>query len=426
MGIVIRNAMVVLPDGDEDRVGRHTLYTEGDRIAGIDSIHEGFKEDVVIDGEDSLVIPGLINAHTHSYMTLMRNYADDISFTDWLFNTVGPVENRMSPEDAYISSMLGQLEMIRSGTTTFNDMQMHIHQTTRAVRETGMRAVISRGLTGDRADRSDRRLCEALEEMGDGKDLSRLTFRLGPHAPYTCSKEYLRMVSEVAREEGLGIHIHLSESVTEIENMRKEHNCTPIEYAMDAGLFEVPCLAAHCVQVNVSDIHILKQHNVSVVTNPASNMKLGNGFAPVPRMLEEGVNVCLGTDGAASNNAQNMIREMGLLGLIHKGVNRTSQCVGAAKVFRMATLDAARALGLDKETGSIEKGKKADLAILDLNALSLNPNTNLIGALTYSANGSEVKTVIIDGQIVMENREIKTVDEEMVRRRAAETATRLL
>ena len=414
MLIVIRNALAVLPQGDADVIGRHTIYINEDKIVGIDERPADFAEETahIIDGTDRLVIPGLVNAHTHTYMSMMRNCADDLSFMDWLFNRVDPIEGKLLPEDAYWGSLLGQIEMIRSGTTTFNDMQMHIHQTTKAVRESGMRAVICRGLVGGDYDRNDIRLQQALEEMEEGRECSRLSFRLGPHAPYTCGPDYLRMVADVAKEKGLGIHIHLAESVTESENMRKDHDCTPIEYALSAGIFDVPTIAAHCVQLSEKDIKILADHNVSVVTNPASNMKLGNGFAPVPEMMEAGINVCLGTDGAASNNAQNMFREMGYLSMIHKGTHATPQCIGAPEVFRAATINGAKALGLN--TGSIEKGKKADLAILRLDVPSMMPNNNLLAALCYSANGSEVDTVIIDGRIVMEGGELKTIDEERV------------
>ena len=412
MGIVIKDAMAVLPDEGGSKVSKHTIYVMGDLIAGIDKMPEGFTEDTVIDGRDRLVIPGLINAHTHTYMSMMRNWADDLSFMDWLFGRVDPVESRMRDEDAYWASLLSQIEMIRSGTTTFNDMQMHIHQTTRAVRESGMRAVICRGLVGDSYDREDVRLREALEEMEEGKECGRLTFLLGPHAPYTCGPDYLRMIADTAKEKGLGIHIHLAESAAEIGNMRRDHGCTPVEYALHAGVFDCPTIAAHCVQLTEEDISILARHGVNVVTNPASNMKLGNGFAPVPELLDAGVNVCLGTDGAASNNAQNMFREMSHLSLIHKGTHLTPQCVGAQEVFHAATLSGAKALRLN--TGSIEVGKKADLAILRLDCPGMMPNNNLLAALSYSADGSETDTVMIDGKIVMQNRELKTIDEEKV------------
>ena len=414
MGILIKDALVVLPEGSEDVIGRHSIYIDGDIIAGIDNEPEGFKADTVIDGQDRLVIPGLINAHTHTYMSMMRNCADDLSFMDWLFKRIDPIEGQLRDEDAYWGSMLGQLEMIKSGTTCFNDQQMHIHQTTRAVMESGMRAVICRGLVGGEYDKNDMRLNQALEEMEDGKKCDRLGFFFGPHAPYTCGPEYLKMVADVAKEKGIGIHIHLSESVTESENMRKDHNCTPIEYALNAGVFEVPTIAAHCVQVTPDDIKILADRKVSVVTNPASNMKLGNGFAPVPEMMAAGVNVCLGTDGAASNNSQNMFREMGFLSMIHKGTHKTPQCISAKEVFKIATINGAKALQLGDKTGSIEVGKKADLAVLRLDVPSMMPNNNLFAALCYSANGSEVESVIINGQLVMEKGEVKTIDEERV------------
>ena len=347
-------------------------------------------------------------------MSTMRNCADDLSFTDWLFNTVQPIEDKLTGEDAYWGSLLGQIEMIKSGTTTFNDQQMHIHMTTKAVMESGMRAVIGRGLVGSEYDRNDRRIREALEEMEDGKKCDRLSFFLNPHAPYSCGKDYLRMVADLAKEKHYGIHIHLAEGQTESDNMLKDYNCTPTEYVRDAGVFDVPVIAAHCIRVSDSDIRILKENNVSVVTNPVSNAKLGNGVAPVPKLLKAGVNVCLGSDGAASNNAQNMFREMSFEALIHKAVNDTPQCVGADEVFRMATINGAKALQLSDVTGSIEKGKKADLAILRLDVPSMMPSNNLLAALSYSANGSEVDTVLIDGKVVMEKRELKTIDEEKV------------
>ncbi|MBR1893594.1 MAG: amidohydrolase [Lachnospiraceae bacterium] len=414
MGILIKDALAVLPVNGEDVIGKHSIYIDGDKIVGIDNEPEGFKADTTIDGKDRLVIPGLINAHTHTYMSMMRNCADDLSFMDWLFKTIDPIEGQLRDEDAYWGSLLGQLEMIKSGTTMFNDQQMHIHQTTKAVMESGMRASICRGLVGGEYDRNDVRLNQALEEIEDGKKCDRLSFFFGPHAPYTCGPEYLRMCADVAKEKGLGIHIHLSESVTESENMMKDHNCTPIEYALNAGVFDVPTIAAHCVQVTPDDIKILADKKVSVVTNPASNMKLGNGFAPVPEMMAAGVNVCLGTDGAASNNSQNMFREMGYLSMIHKGTHKTPQCISAKEVFKIATINGAKALGKGDEIGSIEVGKKADLAVLRLDVPSMMPNNNLLAALCYSAGGSEVDSVIINGKIIMENREVKTIDEERV------------
>lgn len=415
MGIVIENALVVLPEGSEDVIQETSLYIEGDKIAGIGDMPAGFTADKVIDGTDKLVIPGLINCHTHSYMSFMRNVADDLSFMDWLFGTIDPIEQQMTDEDTYWGANLAIIEMMKSGTTCFNDMQMNIHQTTRAVKESGMRAVICRGLVGSGNDEAGQsRLRQAYEERDAAKDCDRLTFKLGPHAPYTCDDEFLKIVAAEAKKEKMGIHVHLSESESEISQIQEKYGCTPIALAEKCGIFDVPAIAAHCVQVTDEDIAILKRKNVSVVTNPASNMKLGNGFAPIAKMLDAGINVCLGTDGAASNNCLNLFHELSLLTLIHKGTGKTPQCVSAKEGFRIATINGAKALGLGMEIGSIEVGKKADLAILDLNTPSLTPRNNLIAGLSYSANGSEVDTVIINGQITMENRKILTVDEKLV------------
>lgn len=412
MNILIKDVLALLPGDKGPKAEMTSVAISGSTIAHVGNVPEDFVADKVIDGKDKLLIPGLINAHTHTYMSFMRNCADDLSFADWLFNTIDPIESKMESEDAYWGSLLGQMEMIKSGTTCFNDQQMHIRQTTRAVKESGMRAVICRGLVGSDYDLDDRRLKETYEDMEYIKDCDRLTYFLGPHAPYSCGPEYLRMVADIARERGMGIHIHLAESLTESENIMKDHGCTPIEYAFKAGVFDSRTIAAHCVNLTESDMDLLAKTNVSVVTNPASNMKLGNGIAPVPEMMAKGINVCLGTDGAASNNSQNLFHELRLLSLIHKGTHKTPLCISAGEAFDMATINGARALGLD--TGAIEEGRKADLALLDLNTPSMMPVNNPIAGLSYSADGSETDTVIIDGQIVMENRELKTIDEEKV------------
>ena len=426
MGIVLKDILAILPNGEKDEVKKTSIYIEGDKIAAIGEKPADFVEDKVIDGTDKLVIPGLVNCHTHSYMAFMRNVADDLSFMDWLFGTIDPIEQQMTDEDTYWGACLAIIEMMKSGTTCFNDMQMNIHQTTRAVKESGMRAVISRGLVGSGNDEAGQmRLAQAYEERDAAKDCDRLTFMLGPHAPYTCDDGFMRIVSDEAKKNNMRIHVHLSESVSEIEQIKEKYGCSPIEMADKNGLFDMPAIAAHCVQVSDEDIAILKEKGVSVVTNPASNMKLGNGFAPIPKMLEAGVNVCLGTDGAASNNSLNMFHELSLLTLIHKGVNKTPQCVSAREGFRIATLNGAKALGLESEIGSIEVGKKADLAILNLNTPSLTPRNNLIAGLSYSANGSEVETVMIDGKITMENRKVLTMDEELVYKKVNDIIVRM-
>ena len=430
MGIVLKNILALLPEGNaggaRDVLRETDIYIEGTRITAMGKKPEGFLEEKVIDGKDRLAIPGLVNCHTHSYMSFMRNVADDLSFMDWLFGSIDPIEQQMTDEDTYWGACLAIIEMMKSGTTCFNDMQMNIHQTTRAVKEPGMRAVISRGLIGSGNDEAGQmRLRQAYEERDAAADCERLSFMLAPHAPYTCDEGFMRIVSEEAKKNHMGIHVHLSESESEIEQIKEKYGCSPIEMADRNGLFDVPAIAAHCVQITKSDMEILKAKNVSVVTNPASNMKLGNGFAPVPEMLDMGINVCIGTDGAASNNSLNLFHEMSLLALIHKGVKRTPQCISAKENIRIATINGAKALGLEKEIGSLEVGKKADIAILNLNSPSLTPRNNLIAGLSYSANGSEVETVIIDGKITMENRKILTMDEDLVYKKINEIIVRV-
>ncbi|MCR5249519.1 MAG: amidohydrolase [Lachnospiraceae bacterium] len=418
MNIEIKDILAILPGENEtapQRVERTSVCIEGKRIKAVGEVPAGFRPEKTIDGKDRLLIPGLVNCHTHSYMSFMRNVADDLSFMDWLFGRIDPIEQKMTDEDAYWGACLAIVEMMKSGTTCFNDMQMNICQTSRAVKESGMRAVISRGLVGSGNDEAgSSRLKQAYEEKAAFADCDRLSFRLGPHAPYTCDEAFLRIVAEEAKKNNMGIHMHLSESRTEIENCRKDYGASPIELAERTGLFDVPFIAAHCVQVDEKDMEILARHGVSVVTNPASNMKLGNGFAPVPEMMAKGINLCLGTDGAGSNNALNMIREMSLLTLIHKGTHLSPQCVSAEEAFRMATIQGAKALCMENEIGSVEAGKKADLAILSLRRPSMWPVNNPVAALSYSANGSETETVIIDGEITMENGKILTMDEERI------------
>lgn len=428
MKILIKNTLAVLPVYDagkyvKSEVKACSILIDGKKIAAIytdDNDCSNISADEVIDGTDRLVIPGMINAHTHSYMSVFRNVADDLSFMDWLFGTIDPLEAQLTNEDAYWGAKLAIMEMMRCGTTTFSDMQMHIHQTTKAVNETGMRAVIGRGLVGG-IDESGNvnevgsiKLNEAYDEMKDADLTDRLSFRLAPHAPYTCDPGYLKYVADEAKKKNLGIHIHLSESVTECEGTSEGSGCTPIEYADRAGCFDVPCVAAHCVQVTDDDIKLMASKGVNVVSNPASNMKLGNGFAPVKKMLDAGINVCIGTDGAASNNSLNIFHELSLMTLIHKGTGKTPQCISAQEGFAMATINGAKALCMDDRIGTIEEGKIADLAILNLNTPSLTPRNNLIAGLCYSANGSEVETVIIDGVITMRDRKILTFDEREV------------
>ncbi len=416
MTTLIKNVLAVLKKGDGFSVEKVSIRIKDDLIDFVGEVGGDEQCDIVLDGKNRLAIPGLINAHTHSYMTLFRNSADDVPFNEWLFERILPMEDKLIEGDSYWSTLLGISEMIRSGTTSFLDMYIFPYETARAVSDSGIRAVISRGLVGETADDEGglRRIGEAKRDFYAFRDTAdgRLTFRLAPHAPYTCSPAFLGTVIDTAKDMGVGIHTHLSESISEVENIRKQHGMTPIALMEKTGLFTLPTAAAHCVHLDEEDFSILRENGVSVLTNPASNMKLGNGFAPVPRFLSEKINVALGTDSAASNNSLNLFREINNLALIHKGAKGDAVSVSATEALKAATEGGAAALSVD--AGEIKEGKKADIVLLDMMSPQMNPPTDIISSLAYSANGSEVRTVIINGKIVFDGGEIKTFDEERV------------
>ena len=424
----IINGTLLLPDGDSFRTGQADLFIRDGKIAGIgtDLSAAGTANDVagenrldepceVIDASGQLIMPGLINMHTHAYMTSMRNYADDVDFQEWLFGRITPVEDRLPKEGAYWTSLLACMEMLRTGTTSFVDMHMFHEQSARAADAAGMRAWIGRGLVGDNLYADDNpRFREAMEEM-DAWQSDRLHFILSPHAIYTCSLHMLEQVVEESERRHMLRQTHLSESLTEIENCRAQYGGrSPVEVMRDVGFLSDHTILAHCVQLDEKDVSILAESGSSVVTNPASNAKLGNGFAPVTAMRKAGINITLGTDGTASNNTLNMFREMGLLSLIHKGICQDSTAAPASFVLGCATENAAKALHAEGQIGSIREGAWADLVFVDLGAVSLFPNNNIVSSLCYSANGSEVESVMVAGEYVMKDREYTGIDTERV------------
>ena len=367
----------------------------------------------IVDARGMLVMPGLVNMHTHAYMTMMRNYADDVPFGVWLFDRVMPVEDNMPKEVAFWTSQLGFLEMIHTGTTCFVDMHMYHRQPPLAAREAGLRAYFGRGLVGeDLYTDGYSRFKEALEEKEEFES-DMLHFVLAPHAIYTCSEKHLGQVALAAKEHHMLKQIHLSESVTELEDCLKNHGKTPVQFLSDIGFLDENTILAHCVQMQGDDLDIIKASGATIVTNVASNAKLGNGIAPLAAMCEKDINVCIGTDGAASNNTLNMFREMGLLSLMHKGIAKDPTAIPSDYIVKAATLNAAKALK-DPGIGNIAEGSNADLIFLDLAAPSLFPNNNILSSLCYSANGSEVTSMMVGGKFVMRNRELLTLDQERI------------
>ena len=408
MNILIKNILSVLPDGAET----HSVYIQGGIIKSLDAAPSGFIPDTTIEGGKKLLIPGLINAHTHASMTIFRNCADDLTFNDWLFGKIMPLEDKLTGEDCYWGLLLAVMEMLRSGTTAFIDMYYFTDECMRALEQSGIRAVYSRGLAGDMPDAAGK-LREALDEIKRWQGRDKLSFMLAPHAPYTCDEGFMREIAAEAKRQGLPINTHLSESAAEIETIKERYDCTPIEIADRTGLLTDTSVLAHCVYATDSDIELIAKRGSTVATNPVSNLKLANGAAPIVKMLNAGVNVALGTDSAGSNNALNMFKELSLLTILHKGLSGDPQAVTAREGFRIATENGAKAIGAP-DLGAIKAGMKADLVIMDLDRPNMQPANDPIAALSYSANGSEVETVIVGGEILMENREFKTIDGERV------------
>ena len=420
MGVLFRGIPALLPDMS---IAETDVCVEGDRILAVGEIPESFAADTVVEGKDRLLLPGLVNAHTHTYMTMFRGCADDVPFAEWLNDHIDPLEGKMTAEDCYWSTLLGNMEMILNGTTASIDMFIYTETASRAAEESGFRTVLTRGLTGPEG--GERRLREFFTEYEAWKGrCPRVTFALGPHAPYSCSEDYLRQVAELAKEHGLGLHIHVSESRFEQETIRAQYGCTPAALLDRCGVLGPKTLAAHGVYLSEEDIALFAERGVSVVTNPVSNLKLGNGVAPVPALLKAGVNVALGTDGAASNNALNLFRELSFVTLLHKGLTGDTTAVPASEALKMATVNGAKALGLEG-CGEIKAGAKADLTVLDIDKPWLRPGIDLRSSLVYCARGDEVTDVMCDGRFLLRKGELQTIDRERVLFEVDRTCRRL-
>jgi 5-methylthioadenosine/S-adenosylhomocysteine deaminase len=419
MDLLIRGGLVLTPRFEAVRAD---VAIEGNKIVAVGEV--GGTADVVLEARKKLVMPGLVNAHTHLSMSLLRGHAEDLPLRRWLEEKIWPVERRLKPHHVYAGALLGCLEMIKSGTTCFSDMYFHMGEVARAVRESGLRASLSYGIIelGDPERRKAElnRAAELLKERSE-----RIEVMLGPHAPYTCSDECLLQVKELSERYGVGIHIHLSETKEEVVESIKRTGKPPVLHLEEIGFLGPRVLAAHCVHVSGEEIKRLAKHGVKVVHNPASNLKLASGVAPVREMLDEGVEVALGTDGPASNNTLDMFREMKLCALLQKWKSGDPSRMRAEEVLKMATVGGARALGIEG-IGEIGPGRKADLILLDLNSPHLAPLPKTVSNIVYSAVGFDVDTVIVDGKILMRNRKVLTLSEEEVMRRAEEAAEELL
>jgi len=383
-----------------------------------------------IDGEGKVAMPGLVNCHTHTAMTLFRGVAEDKPLDDWLHNTIWPLEAKLKTRDIYNGALLGCLEMIKSGTTCFADMYFHEEVVAKAVERAGLRAVLAPGIieAGD-TQRGERMLKGAIEvaRKYHGYAGGRVTIQLGPHALYSCSPSLLRRVHEAALNLGVGIHIHLAESPDTTKVLKAKYGFGEVELLEHIGfLKDLNVLAAHCIWLAEEEMRVLAKRGVKVSYNPVANMKLGMGVPKINELLGLGVVVGIGTDGPASNNTLDMFESMKIAALLQKVSHRDPTVLPAKKVLKMATVDGARALGIEKFVGSLEVGKRADVILVDLGKPHLMPRHDLYASLVYSTRGSDVETVIVDGNVLMEERKVKTLDEVEVLKKARRTALNLV
>lgn len=386
---------------------------------------QDFQAGRTIDARDGVVMPGMVNSHNHAAMTLLRGYADDMPLMQWLQEKVWPAEARLTGDDIYWGTLLAIAEQFRSGITAFADMYFFMDQVAQATVEAGARAYLCRGLIGT-APGAEQGLREGVDlvERWHGAAGGTVRAGLGPHAPYTCPDAFIQEVLAEARRLEAGIQIHLAETEAEVEQIRAEKGMSPIAWAARQGILERPVLAAHCVHLDADDIKLLAETGTFVSHNPVSNLKLASGIAPVAELLAGGVKVALGTDGACSTNQLNMFDHMRLAAVLQKARTGDAAVVGAADVFRMATVDGAEACGFER-VGRIAEGWRADLVVVDLTAPHMNPHHDILSLLVYSARPEDVRTVVVDGRPVMVDREMVTLDEARVIAECGARARRL-
>lgn len=414
---ILRNAVIAVKDGYIARIFTEDTMNLPENQRYIDDLENSGVP--CLNGHGHLAAPGLINTHTHLAMGLFRNYADDLELMDWLQNAIWPAEAKLNQELVRTGSTLGIAEMLRSGTTCFNDMYFFMEDTAEIVKNTGIRAVLSRGMAGV-APTAEQALVEAKELFNKwhGFDNDRIKVMLGPHAPYTCPDAYLEKVMSLSHELGAQIHVHLCETKIEIANYKKQTGQTPIAHFNDLGVFDNGCVAAHCVHVTDEDIEIMATKKVRVAHNPQSNLKLASGIAPLPKLLANGITVGLGTDGSASNNNADMLEEVRLAAMLHKGTTFDPKAIPAQTALELGTVKGAQVLDYT-DLGLLKEGYRADIVLYDVTGLHWLPRYNDAASLVYAASSADVRSVIVAGKLLLKEGELLTIDEEKLRAEVA-------
>ncbi len=434
--LLIKDATVVTID-NQNNMFEGDVFIEGGRIAALGPklSRRAYKAAEEIDARGRVLLPGFVQTHIHLCQTLFRGAADDLSLIDWLKKRIWPLEAAHTAESVYASALLGIAELIRGGTTCALTMETvnHTESVFTAAQESGFRATIGKCMMdkGDELpptlrEETEASITESLALLKDwhGRGDGRLRCCFAPRFAVSCSRELLERVANLSRENGVLVHTHASENKDEIEIVERETGRRNIEYLKDLGLVGSNVVLAHCVHLNEAEIQILSATRTHVAHCPSSNLKLGSGIARIPEMIQRGISVSLGADGAPCNNRLDMFTEMRTAALIQKAIHG-AETLPALQVLRMATIDGARAMGLDKEIGSIEVGKRADLTLINLDKLHTTPHPDPISTIVFAAEASDVETVLIDGRVAMRSGELTTVDEQKVIRSAREQWTRL-
>ena len=421
--LLIKNVELLhTPNGD-----LYYIAVEDNKITYVGKdMPENMQDAEIVDGKGKLATAGMVNTHGHVSMTLLRSYADDMELMDWLQNKIWPIEDKMNAQDIYWGAILGIAEMLKGGTTCFADMYAFMENVARACAETGIRANLCRGLIGVAPDK-EVKLAEnnVLAANWQGYDNGRIRISYGPHAPYTCPVDYLENVIKAAADHEAEIQMHLCETKFEVDTCMKEHGLTPIQLMDKLGMFDLGTIAAHCVHLTDNDMEIMAAKKVRVAHNPQSNLKLASGIAPVAQMLEKGICVGIGTDGASSNNNLDMLEECRAAAMLHKATNFDPLAVPAQKAWEMATVDGAKTLGFDN-LGLLEAGQLADIVLWDMHKPYWYPRNNKLSLLVYAASANDADTVIVAGKKVVAGGKLLTFDEEKIYVQASACMEKLL
>lgn len=409
MKLGIKNATLISMDETRKQVEEQIdIYVEDGQIKNIGKNLKELDENIkIIDAKKKVVMPGLINTHAHIPMSIFRETLDGYNLQEWLNDKIWPMEDKLQEQDIYYASYLSFIEMIKTGCTTINDMYFMTDEIIKAMEETGIRLQTTRTLQDiDGVETGEKRLQELQRLIDKYKNKnSKLTFNVGIHGLYTSSLQYVQKCIEFAKKNNLHIHMHFCENQKEVEDIKNNYNKEPMQVLLQE-FKNVKTILAHCVKLENEDIENLKNMDISVAHCPVSNLKLGCGIAKISEMIEDGINVSIGTDGQGSGSNLDLFEAMKYTALLQKGVTENPKLLPAYEVLKMATINGAKTLGLEDKVGSIEIGKRADIIILDLDTVLTKPVNNIVSEIVYNVKGNNVCTTIVDGNILMEDRKL--------------------